>query len=127
MHYRNGREAKVGDPVVGTVFNNGGKVVAGTLISLTPGTDACSAMVSYAIAVLAVDLEKQEPKGSYLKVDGQAIYNAVPVKVAGAEQHGSAGPLAVTFSTTDYTECKYLLHAEDAHLMSQPLEGVSEP
>ncbi|HAR46245.1 MAG TPA: hypothetical protein DCS05_08795 [Nitrospiraceae bacterium] len=107
MHYKNGREAKVGDKVVGTVFNTKG-IIAGTLVSLTPGTDACSAMVGF------IDLETDFTYPSTL----QGIYT--PVRIQGTEQHGSAGPLAVSGYKQDYTECKNLLHAEDAFNREKP-------
>lgn len=97
MHYKNGREAKVGDPVVGTCFNTPHKV-AGTLVSLTPGTDACSAMVGF------VEVVEVEAVQSY----------DVTCKVQGTEQHGSGGPRMASVYRQDYTECKHLLHAEDA-------------
>lgn len=125
MHYKNGRPAKIGDPVVGTVFNNGGKIVAATLVSCTPGPDACSALVGYLITVPLTD--EEAIKRGYVPVEGPtmkvAVYIKEPVKVQGTEQHGSAGPLAATFYVQDYTECKHLLHAEDAAQAAQPMVG----
>lgn len=99
MHYMNGRQANVGDPVVGTVFNHKG-VVAGTLVSLTPGPDSCSAMVGFLMTTI---------NGTLLKDP-----YAHAVRVQGTEQHGSGGISAVTFYKQDYTECRHLVHAEDA-------------
>ena len=42
MHYKNGREAKVGDRVV--VLNQG-KPFAGVLIETTPGSTSCNGQV----------------------------------------------------------------------------------
>jgi hypothetical protein len=104
MHYKNGREAKVGDSVVGTCFNTKG-VVAGTLVSLTPGTDACSAMVAFlTLKAGATPLDWGTNK---------------PVHVMGTAFHGSQEPLAAQVHAQDYTECKYLLHAEDALAAAQ--------
>jgi hypothetical protein len=44
MHYKNGREAKVGDPVIGTGYNIKG-VIAGIVAGLTPGSDTCNIRV----------------------------------------------------------------------------------
>lgn len=46
MHYRNGREAHEGDPVIG---KNYGTVVAGKLHSLLAGTDTCNGQVAYPV------------------------------------------------------------------------------
>ena len=43
MHYKNGKEAKVGDRVVG--HDCCGNVVAGILGSITPGTETCNGNV----------------------------------------------------------------------------------
>src|SRR5574337_620794 len=104
MHYKNGREAHVGDSVVGNVFNNKG-IKAGTLVSLTPGPDSCSAMVGF--------LEVKQVEGL---TPSSLAYDTL-VKVQGTIQHGSAGAVAVTYYKQDYTECKNLLHAEDAFKM----------
>ena len=44
MHYKNGREAKNGDPVIGRGYNN--EPVAGTLHSIVPGTESCNCTVA---------------------------------------------------------------------------------
>ena len=46
MHYKNGREAKLGDPVVAKT-TNGDKVYAGVLLDLVPAAFACNAQVCY--------------------------------------------------------------------------------
>lgn len=112
MHYKNGREAKIGDAVVGTVFNNGGRIVAGTLVSVTPGPDSCSAMVGYTVTA---KIDEKTFKQGYVLINGKPLYlNTGIVKVQGTEKHGSDGDVAVTLYVQDYTECKNLLHAEDA-------------
>ena len=42
MHYKNGREAQEGDPVVG-MPQYGTKVYAGTIIDINPGSETCNA------------------------------------------------------------------------------------
>lgn len=116
MHYRNGREANIGDPVVGTVFNNGGRIIAGTLVSLTPGNDSCSAMVGYNITVPS-DAIGNLPAANP-QIGGQTFFGATPVKVQGTQQHGAAGMPATTYYVQDYTECKHLMHAEGAWSMA---------
>jgi len=44
MHYKNGREAKVGDPVIVKDYN---VVRAGVIHSLIPGAEQCNAQVCY--------------------------------------------------------------------------------
>lgn len=125
MHYKNGKAATAGDPVVGTVFNNGGQIVAGTLVSITPGPDSCSAMVGY--LVTAKTDEKTFRQG-YVLVNGKPMYlsNGL-VKVQGTEKHGSDGDVAVTLYVQDYTECKNLMHAEDAQNAITSWYGREQP
>ena len=47
-HYKNGREAKYGDPVVGRPYN-GSLVQVGNLIDIVPGTQSCNAVLVRAI------------------------------------------------------------------------------
>ena len=97
MHYANGREAKVGDHVVGRCYNTE-KLVAGVLMSVTPGPDACSALVGY-LDVFPAEAHKGE-------------YTAL-CEVHGDQQHGSAGEKKVTRFRTDYTHCANLMHVDD--------------
>jgi hypothetical protein len=99
MHYKNGREAKVGDHVVGYCYNTKG-AVAGTLVSLTPGPDNCSAMVAFIS----------------LKAGSTPLDWGVnkPVHVMGTAEHGAKEPLAAQVHVMDYTHCANLLHADDA-------------
>ena len=43
MHYKNGREAKNGDPVVGKIWNN---ITAGIIHSIVPGSTSCNCTVA---------------------------------------------------------------------------------
>jgi hypothetical protein len=103
MHYANGREAKVGDPVVGRVYNTEG-IIAGTLVSLTPGPDACSAQVEWIAALTSPD--QRFPRM-------QAI--DWPSRKRLTQLHGSGGPEAEFLLCRDYSHAGNLLHAEDAH------------
>ena len=98
MHYANGREARVGDHVVGRCYNTE-KLVAGVLMSVTPGADACSALVGY----LDVFPAEAQPGG---------LYTAL-CEVHGDQQHGAAGEKKVTRFRTDYTHCANLMHVDD--------------
>jgi hypothetical protein len=98
MHYKNGREAKVGDPVVGRCYNTPG-LVAGTLVSITPGPDSCSALVAFI---------KSKPGATPLD-----WCTASPIKVMGTSHHGSKEPLQALVYREDYAHCANLLHADD--------------
>ena len=100
MHYKNGREAHVGDLVVGKTYNRPG-VIAGTLVSITRGEDMCSAKVGFLRLVMPV------PEGWQVRVGGV-------VAIQGTEQHGASGERAATVYEEDYTHCGNLLHADDA-------------
>lgn len=104
MHYKNGREVVIGDRVVGRCYNTKG-LVSGTLVSVTPGHDACSALVGF---VIVRDLEKPDAYGHL-------------VKYQGTQQHGNAGPKALIYYVQDYTHCANLLHIDDLAECSQLL------
>ena len=54
-HYRDGTEAKVGDLVSGKSYNRNGKVITGTVISITKGSESCNCRVAF---VEEIDMEK---------------------------------------------------------------------
>jgi hypothetical protein len=43
MHYKNGREAKVGDQVIGRDWK--GRIISGILIAIEPGSTSCNGQV----------------------------------------------------------------------------------
>lgn len=108
MHYANGREAKVGDPVVGTVYNTPG-IVAGTLVSLTPGQDACSAQVAWTVVV-----PKGGPVPRMVAPVGPGVSMTTPYRTQGSEEHGMGGAQVDLYVCHDYTHAGALLHARDA-------------
>ena len=114
MHYKNGREAKVGDAVIGTCFNTKSaddkpRIVSGTLVSLTPGTDACSAMVGFC-ELLPLPKDSAADAG---KLNAFTVYGSAICRIQGDQNHGSGGMPMATIYKQDYSECKLLMHAED--------------
>lgn len=112
MNYKNGREAKVGDRVVGRCYNTKG-LVAGTLISVTPGADTCSAMVAFI-----------ESKPGSTPLDWGT---GSPIKVIGTSNHGAKEPLQALVYREDYTHCANLLHADDVAHDGVLLVPLAEP
>jgi hypothetical protein len=49
MHYRNGREAKNGDPIV-QLNDKGGVTAVGILYNATPGNDYCNGMIASTVS-----------------------------------------------------------------------------
>ena len=47
MHYKNGREARDGDPVIAKTWN--GQIIAGVLHSICPGAQTCNGQIAYPI------------------------------------------------------------------------------
>ena len=96
MHYKNGREAKVGDEVIGTTYNRKG-VQVGILVGITPGTETCNARVAI--------LEVRTPYES----------NGISGMIHTESASGSDAVLATLISSViDYSACSDLLHADDA-------------
>lgn len=116
-HYADGIEAKVGDQVVGKLYNTQGPR-AGTIISITPGADSCNAQVAFMEPVLVDgdpadrwrELENQWIGGDPLttKVPRMAVWrerggaHRPMFRVVRGEQHGSAGPAFALFECADY-------------------------
>jgi hypothetical protein len=94
-HYSDGTEAKIGDLVVGKPYNVG-RVVAGEVVSVTPGTESCNLQVAFAE-----------------EVDPTTMYGAV---AAYAHQKGIVGDQRRAFlsARTDYGETRAftLIHRE---------------
>jgi hypothetical protein len=104
-HFKNGRPAQVGDPVVGKVASTAGHV-AGTLVSVTPGDDACNAQVEFIVALTLAAVQAG--------VAPYAHARAVPPFSRLSEKHGSAGEEYIHFVCRDYATLSDLLHADDA-------------
>jgi hypothetical protein len=116
-HYKNGRLAHVGDPVVGKTYNRKGNV-SGTLVSLTPGIDNCSAIVGFLEVVPMV--EAMAKATAYYDLANKPL-----IKIRGDENHGSAGRLCATVYAEDYTHAGNLLHADDAMGLSEQVLSVT--
>ncbi|HXU60897.1 MAG TPA: hypothetical protein VN962_04305 [Polyangia bacterium] len=100
-HYADGTEAKVGDQVVGKLYNTEGKR-AGTIVSITPGADSCNAMVQFTEAVAVKDDEPPAPPRMAIFDRRDDGVGAARFRVSHGEQHGSAGPKFVLFECADY-------------------------
>ena len=87
-HYEDGTPATVGDHVVGKTYNLGGKVISGTLISITPGADSCNCIVAYAEIIDPLNLP----------------YGSTPAVVTRNAQN----ELVTVLIKTDYGEVKAL-------------------
>jgi hypothetical protein len=96
-HYKNGREAKVGDPVVGTSYNDGA-FRAGTLVAVQPEQAVCNAEVEYVHTLpLAAVQSGLAPRMHALRVPAWSTKE-------GEQVH---------FLCRDATETGHLLHADD--------------
>ena len=93
-HYADGTIAKVGDQVVGVLFNSGPAPHAGTIISITPGVESCNAMVQFTEVVPVGELRPRMAVGDPRRVKTEA--------------HGSSGPEADVYTCADYCDTKLL-------------------
>lgn len=100
-HYADGSEAKVGDQVVGKLYNSGPEPKAGVIISITPGAESCNAMVQFCEAApLELDPGGEDPKPPRMAILEE---NRLPARrTVRGEQHGSAGASFVLFTCADY-------------------------
>ena len=97
-HYADGTEAKVGDAVTGVFCNTSG-VRAGTIISITPGTEVCNAQIQFTVAEEcgSSDAVPQMKMGEPRQVRGQ--------------RHGSEGPVFNLWTCVDYCDTNMLTKA----------------
>jgi hypothetical protein len=110
MHYRNGREAKVGDLLVGTVYNttvdgkddSPKKVIAGTLVKAVPGSDTCNAEVEWVEHVPPIHKRPRMATADLPRLSIQPV-----------DQSGTL-EVRVAYLCRDYTHVGALLHVEDA-------------
>ena len=108
MHYKNGTHAKVGDQVVGKVYNTDG-IVAGTLVSITPGVDSCNCLVRFitALPYFAIEAEGES------RIPRMAI-PPMSCTLVKSEVHGTEGPEFAIYECQDYSACSELLRADEA-------------
>ena len=116
-HYADGTEAKVGDQVIGKLYNTPG-VRAGTIISITPGADSCNAQVAF-MQPVAIDGDPAERWHELERtwLGGDPLTAKVPncarwrergghtqpmFRVVLGHNHGSAGPAFALFECADY-------------------------
>lgn len=104
MHYKNGREAKVGDLVVGTTYNLKGLQI-GILVGITPGTDCCNCRVACVRAFSPND----------------------PSNGTTGMVHSEQGVTTLVTMGVDYSACKDLYHAEDAFALLESVPQVVDP
>ncbi len=101
-HYTDGTQAKVGDQVIGKLYNTAG-ARAGTIISITPGVETCNAMVQFTEAKLMENGIMPEPPRMTVFC---TVHSDEPTKpqtrVVKGEQHGSTGATFVLFTCADY-------------------------
>ncbi len=99
MYYKNGRQAVVGDHVIGKTASRAG-VTAGTLLSVTPGQYACEASVGFIETAGFNDVKRS---GGFASAH-----------IHGSQDAGFSGPIMVSGFAYDYATCGDLLHADDA-------------
>ena len=99
-HYKNGRKALIGDPVVGNTYNRTG-IQVGILAGVTPDSGTCNARV-----IIVEELKPDAQNGS-LQYGAHARVHL---------ETDGVGNTRTAFHRVevDYTQCDHLLHAEDA-------------
>jgi hypothetical protein len=94
MHYKNGREAKLGDHVVGTGYNYKG-VLIGTVVGLVPGQSSCN--IRIAVQTAQVGMFSSGASGLYFR-----------------ETHPSPQEPVLVSLGIEYGQTDAFLNAEDA-------------
>jgi hypothetical protein len=126
MHFANGREAKLGDLVVGYGYNTTqpilgaspdtrpeSKKLAGTLVKATPGSDRCNAEIEW--------VEVVELTSASATATNPMQFSHIPrPRMAIGEPRlyqSPTGAVQAHFTCRDYTHVGALLHVEDAILL----------
>lgn len=92
-HYKDGSQAKVGDHVIGRLYNSGPEPKAGIIISITPGVESCNAQVQF------TEARPVDHTGSSAR-PGMAL--AGDPRIVKGEAHGSSGPTFALYTCADY-------------------------
>lgn len=112
-HYADGTEAKIGDQVFGVLYNSGPEPKAGTIISLTPGTDSCNAQVQFTEVMRAnqpgeVGGVEPVPADRIPRMALTGDDGRKQVRVVRGEHHGTSGFLYGVAVCVDYCATKEL-------------------
>lgn len=99
-HYADGTPCNIGDMVTAKLFNTD-HPVAGTVVSITPGADACNVKVRFVEAVFVV----ADDANGTLPRPRMAVGEP---HIAKSEQHGSAGHLIALYDCEDYCDTNKL-------------------
>lgn len=105
-HYANGREAKVGDVVVGRGYNVKGsdgtlREITGLVVSVTPGSASCNVQILHGFRPAEL-----HPDGSF---------GGSPVVISGR-------PL---WPQVEYGQADHFLHADDFHEMDRDVHRMN--
>jgi hypothetical protein len=76
-HYKDIREARVGDSVQGVTNNLGGRTVVGTILSLTPGSESANCQVGFLDTVLAKEFTGWQAGALFRNQSGE-LYMLIP-------------------------------------------------
>lgn len=85
MHYKNGREAQVGDAVIGATYNLNG-IQVGRVLAITPDLDTCNCTVAVVGNVARPIIEEYSQCDNLLRVDDAweaAIRDITPAPARG--------------------------------------------
>lgn len=132
MHYANGREAKVGDLVVGYGYNTPERVlpygskepppplkrIAGALVKAVPGSARCNAEIEW---VETVELDPNQ--NSHAR---PSMAQGEPRLYTQAMGDGKVR-LRAQYVCRDYTHCGALLHVEDVIVLERLEDGSFKP
>jgi hypothetical protein len=92
MHYKNGKEARVGDFVVGTCYNTPG-IVAGQIVSINEGSTTCNCTVAFVgTAATPVKQDFSQCDALYLAADAHAALEATMAASTPAPAPPGGGP-----------------------------------
>lgn len=104
-HYKDGKQAYVGDHVVGKPYNTDHDI-AGTVVSITPDADSCNLQVEF------IESVPSEMPGAPNMHDRD-----VPSRSKHTADHGTNGPMHQRFLCRDYGEVKaFTLVARPSHV-----------
>jgi hypothetical protein len=100
-HYSNGIEAKIGDSVIGKLYNTE-NIRAGIIVSITPDVETCNAQVQFTVAVPVEESgHVATPRMTIFDQPGDGTANPRCRRVR-TRSHGYDGPWFVMFECADY-------------------------
>lgn len=116
MHYKNGRESKLGDLVIGITHNSDHKLRIGRVLELMPKQGPCN------VRLLVVGMATGLMVGSQKDIEATRFFGG---QILRATRYAEGQPPLALEIAEDYADCKELVTVIDAYKALTAIENYS--